>query len=361
MSHVLSNDILEYIGTILLREYDMKVYAVFSSTSKFLLRNQKKNVMITKMNWNQTFSELKLSLVLGRNTQDAQLKQQIENSLNTLIASKTTNKSQIVADHAKVLSDIQVELESYIRGMPKGNDKIRFTQIRDKLFSPNMFGIPKALQDSVDSKKAARRVTEIFNSFLKGVTYFSNETVFSLTEPVYHRLGSCPNKGNKNYECVHADNAKNAPEVEALEKCYTERLIYDHLWAELTQCQQDAGHLLWQLVTRDAYAKCFPERTIKVELEYNERRIDNSNVLVRSKVPLRLIVNISGPDYLRVDTYIKTWDDTLKVYDEDVICTRVFNGITYYKLATFTDAGVWFPPYTGGKKKRQARATKKII
>lgn len=63
--------------------------------------------------------------------------------------------------------------------------------------------------------------TDIFNDFIKGITWFHNEKVFNLKEPAYHRHGSCQERGKMN------DNCKER--AENIEKCYFERLIYNEL------------------------------------------------------------------------------------------------------------------------------------
>lgn len=323
-----------------------------------MYKNRYFNIAKTKTSMENQLHKLKHNLLQLRYSGNTQRKAALTTELSNAIklARQITNKQQVLQENIDIITDIRDELNNIIRlNWMTTSEKAEITHYRDVLFSPSCFGDAQTvLQHVYECNVTSRQITQIFNKFVKGISYFSHEQLSSNREPVYHRLGSCPPKGNLNYNCV---SARNPLHVEALEKCYIERLVYDSIWSELTNCQQDKSHLEWLINTRDAWQTCFPGKDMKITVDFNEKRfVNNTNVLFKDRIPIRLEVQVRGQGYERIDTYIRTWMTGINEYTDIVTCERLFNGVIHSKVSTYDDEGLWVPPYTGGKHKRNKKS-----
>jgi hypothetical protein len=223
---------------------------------------------------------------------------------------------------------------------------------RDRIFMSR-------LRDIVIVEKS-RKLTSLFNEFIKGITYFDNEQVYSVREPVYHRRGSCVARGNINKECDGL--ITNAETSQEIEKCYIERLIYDKMWSEILGMQQDEGHLNWISQTKNAYRTCFPNRDIEVELPEFPQDYRSFNDLNNSHqklvVPTQLIIRYYENGSLHsTETYTKTYNDVLNQYIYPVDCIKKIGQNIFIRSSNFDDNGHnWIA--VGGKTIRKKRKTK---
>jgi len=129
----------------------------------------------------------------------------------------------------------------------------------NKLFSILKISKPKSIFLKVPA--------QILAKFLKGITYFENES--NLREwPVYHRDESCGTKLENVYTKFGTEDKKHL-----LEKCYIERLIFDSIYQHILH-KQDKLELkkveqLWETF--------FPDKSIEVNIGYDD--FGNPNIL----------------------------------------------------------------------------------
>lgn len=230
------------------------------------------------------------------------------------IRSKLTNqvlKDQFINNHYDILSSIKFELEYLIKEphMQPNNDIIR---LRDRLYAD--------LLRIVHIQNEMRKVTTIFNEFLKGITYFNNQIPNS-GQPIYHRPAiSCPSRGNINEECI---NTNTAPmKSKNIRLCYIERLIYDELWSKMIFSPQDIRHIEWLNDT------CYKDQDIFVEVEMNEE----------NTMPISLKIF----DDNIIEHYEKILNPMNNTYDNIVYCYQYNeNNPPKYKENTFDSDGTW--------------------
>lgn len=181
------------------------------------------------------------------------------------------------------------------------------------------------------------RVTNIFKEFVKGITFFSTERVYSVFDPIYHRRGSCAPKNMKgNITCVRGEKDKAYREKsEAITKCYVERLIYDQLWTDLTNSQQDQAHLLWLDKTREDYLKCYKNFAIQIKIDYSTTVKDIPEELV-------IFVYKFGKLY-QTFKYIKKYYQYMNDYMEPFngYKTEAKNGKNYQKACFYLKQTKW--------------------
>ena len=82
-------------------------------------------------------------------------------------------------------------------------------------------------------KSTPLHVTDLFEMFIKGITYFSNES--SDVHPIYHRFYSCgPREDTHRLGNLVCTGTLGKTELNRrrnlIERCYIERLIFDKLW-----------------------------------------------------------------------------------------------------------------------------------
>ena len=189
-------------------------------------------------------------------------------------------------------------------------------------------------------------ITELFENFIKGITYFSNEV--SDARPIYHRLYSCgPHEDSHrtgNLVCTAGlDRKELARRRPLIERCYVERLIYDKLWTKealffpavgTQETSQDTGHMFRLDLTKKDFETCFPNTELSVQIDYDDnmpttlvlkKNIGNETTEIRYKKN----INITGYGH--------------RIYEDLVECRKeVKNGSNttrYFKMSTFDRAG----------------------
>lgn len=169
----------------------------------------------------------------------------------------------------------------------KYNNLIKIKYFLIKLKNPKA----RSLHDKIFTKilKMEKHVplgiTRIFEEFLKGITYFSNETEYIKQIPIYHRAASCGDSSadfiKKYLQCYKTNIPNNIKQKkEHIYKCYLERLIYDRMFQHsfmnnlnvhskhTTAIEQNKGHK-FQLTERARnFNSCFTGIKINIKIEY---------------------------------------------------------------------------------------------
>jgi hypothetical protein len=252
---------------------------------------------------------------------------QFKDIIRTSFISWSSKEKNLVIDtNYDILSAIKFELDYLIREphMRPNNDIIR---LRDRIYAD--------LLRQVEIENEMRKVTNIFNEFFKGITYFNGQ-IPNTGNPIYHRPNySCKSRGEQNEICIAANNStQNSRNNKKLKKdrirlCYIERLAYDELWSKLIFSAQNISHIDWLGNTKNAYQTCFGEdKEIFVEIEMN----DNNT--------LPLILKIYDDKIIEV--YEKTYNEMNKTYVNQVFCFQYDeNNIEKRKTNTFELNANW--------------------
>jgi len=168
-------------------------------------------------------------------------------------------------------------------------------------------------------------ITNVFEDFIKGITFFSDEIENTKRIPIYHRPASCGNSTEdfkkKYFECYNTD----IPEEIKLKKihiykCYLERLIYDDMFRTLSfhfpttlniqELKQNKGHLFQLSERAKNFNKCFLGENITIDMDYenNFPIILNINYMKDNKIVKKEI-------YMKT-TYIDEYSNTR--YEDDI-------------------------------------------
>ena len=149
---------------------------------------------------------------------------------------------------------------------------VRSRTVHDKIFTSTL---------KMD-KYISLGITQVFEDFVKGITYFSNELENKKKIPIYHRPASCGNSSEdfkKKYLQCYENNDELILKAkrEHISKCYLERLIYDkiflnsvlHFPAKLNnELKQNNGHI-FQIKEREKnFNECFLGLKIEIEIFY---------------------------------------------------------------------------------------------
>lgn len=203
-------------------------------------------------------------------------------------------------DAFNTLCRLKSELNHFISIQPK-TDRKHLIHARDLIFHSKL--------KNICTTDYRRTITKTFNTFMQGITYFQNQHVYNMNDPIYHRDGSCSQKHTMNHDCL-TKTLKNK-HSKYIETCYIERLVYDRLWTDISQTQQDKGHLDWLTNTKISYQSCFPNGNVEIDIEYDD-----------SFVPIQLVVTKYNHGKIKsVQTYRKHFDgDTVVCKNE----TRIF-------------------------------------
>jgi hypothetical protein len=245
-----------------------------------------------------------------------------------------------VKQNKDILISIKLLLNQLHSSTKNPSDKKSLLDVRNQTFN-------KCLDAYLNVAKT-NHVTEIFNQFVKGITYFHDQELHDKTKPgpAYHRINSCPAAKTPNVICKESTSSE---EKQSVETCYVERLIYDHIWTNMTSMPQNESHLLWLQDTEKAYSVCYPEHKIKLSIIYNDSHLTDDNVtrMQRDHVPTRLDLEFYvNANLKRHVVFVKEYGPT--GYDEYVSCfmTRYLLDNTvepeeYERKSTFEDPGTW--------------------
>ncbi len=180
-------------------------------------------------------------------------------------------------------------------------------------------------------------ITIVFENYIKGITYFSNEKENKNQIPIYHRASSCGNKKKDFRDLLKNSSINEETKKNHIKKCYLERLIYDDMYREMSfhfpaefknqELKQNKGHQ-HQLTERSKnYYNYYLDEKIKIEILY-----DNNFPIILT------IIYIKGTDIIKTERYLKTTyiDDYGNTqYSQNVYCTIIENGIETNKIQQF--------------------------
>lgn len=225
----------------------------------------------------------------------------------------------------------------------KYNDLIKIKYFLIKLKNPKA----RSLHDRIFTKtlKMGKHVplgiTRIFENFVKGITYFSNETEYINKIPIYHRAASCGDSSAdfiKKYLQCYPTNIPNdmKKKKEHIYKCYLERLIYDNMFQhsfennlnvyskEKTTIQQNEGHT-FQLTERARnFNSCFAGIKIDIKIEYKNNfpiilyisfYDKNSNILKTEIFKKILLYDAYGNGYYSDNIFVTINDGNETITD----------------------------------------------
>lgn len=253
-----------------------------------------------------------------------------------------TDINDFIINNYETLSTIKFQL-NYLLSEPdvrKNNGSL--IGFRDRLFGN--------LLKNISIENENRKVTKVFNEFIKGITYFDGEHLYNPHQPYYHRIASCPQEKNPNMKCKSTNNNSTVKDIsKQIEKCYLERLIYDHIWTHIMQSNQNIAHINWLDDTHKSFKTCFPDTDISVEIEYNS-----------NDIPVFLSIQKQSGENEIIETYEKPYDTQDQTYVYLVACYKVENDIVSRKLSSFTHNVDWETAMSGGTNtKRIAKNMRK--
>ena len=198
-----------------------------------------------------------------------------------------------------------------------------------------------------------RRVTLIFEQFIRGITLFDNEMKKPIAEIAYHRDASCGSrdldreqyKDTRSCKITHG-NPTLKVNKKLVYKCYLERLIYDEMYKQYTPSlfrslrrmgtkphDQDRGHRAMLEDVRKDFESCYPNTTLSVVIKYTTHNI-----------PYFLEITTQSKKYQQikeVDTYIRVEQENNDItryediYLETVNCEKHVRGMRLYKTQTY--------------------------
>lgn len=125
-------------------------------------------------------------------------------------------------------------------------------------------------------------ITQVFEDFIKGITYFSDELESKKKIPIYHRAASCGNSSEdfkRKYLQCYKDNNELTLKIkrEHIYKCYLERLIYDKIYLNSilhfpsglnNELKQNNGHIFQLKERAKDFNECFLGLNIEIEIFY---------------------------------------------------------------------------------------------
>jgi hypothetical protein len=207
----------------------------------------------------------------------------------------------------------------------------------------------KIFKNLLQYDELKRRVTLIFEQFIKGVTLFDNEMKDPVSEIVYHRDASCgpreldreQYKDTRSCKITHGNPAlkKNKKLVY---KCYLERLIYDEMYKQYTlffpdqwdqESYQDRGHRDMLDDVRKDFESCYPNTVLSIVIKYTIQNIPYCLEITKHSKKYQQIHEVET--YIRIEQEnkdIARYDD---MYLESVNCEKYVRGMRLYKMQTY--------------------------
>jgi hypothetical protein len=195
-----------------------------------------------------------------------------------------------------------------------------------------------------------KRVTHIFEQFIRGITMFENETTNINTKSIaYHRDRSCGSYDMTRAEYKSSRSCAITNDIATLKanrlliyKCYLERLVYDAIYKQYTlffpqewdqESSQDEGHRRMLDDVKKDFESCYPNTNLQIEVFYND---DNIPYMLRV---MKQTIRLGQP--IEYETYIKMVNDPRSVYKyedtylENVYCEKEISDAKLYKLQRY--------------------------
>ena len=186
-------------------------------------------------------------------------------------------------------------------------------------------------------------ITKVFEDFIKGITYFSDEVENKKQTPIYHRAASCGNSSEdfkKKYLQCYNDNNELTLELKRdhIYKCYLERLIYDKIYLDSIlhfpsglndELKQNEGHIFQIKERSKNFNECFLGLKIEIQLLYE------------LGIPSFLIIKYIKNDVIeKIEEYYKfVYIDSfgIKRYSDKTILRIINNDGTKKNISQFFD------------------------
>jgi hypothetical protein len=196
---------------------------------------------------------------------------------NLRAAAQDGTLEQVAVEHGKVLLHIRNEVELLLKEPNVRASNGPLIGFRDRVF--------EGLLPDIRPLQLRRRITQTFNEFVKGITYFQHQEAYAANQPVYHRHGACAPRGTDNHHCLPS-NTVNARRVKKadIETCWIERQIFDEIWTYL-HGTQDLSHLEWMSSTRRAYETCHPGVRASAHVAFDKETNLPVSVIIRKEYP----------------------------------------------------------------------------
>ena len=164
-------------------------------------------------------------------------------------------------------------------------------------------------------------ITHVFEDYIKGITYFSDELENKKKIPIYHRAASCGNSSEdfqkKYLQCYNTDIPEEIEKKkEHIFKCYLERLIYDDMFKNLTEqeLKQNKGHIFQLSERAKNFNKCFNNIELNINIKY------------KNNFPIILDINYLKNNFLfKKEMFMKT------TYIDDYGNTRYYEDV-FHKI-----------------------------
>ena len=192
---------------------------------------------------------------------------------------KIFNRQDFIDRNAGQLYRINSVLVGYFAKLFLNNQQIsHFISLHNIIFKSSLI----ILKPSTYFKSLA---TIIFNKFVKGITYFSNDDVPQ--NIVYHREQSCGSKtksvAEKFSEKISQSDLDKLRIKSIVRICYIERLIYDKIFFTVFHFQ-DPEHLIELRKMEIMYDKYFPFENIYVDdVHFTDEKVYPEKVTITTR------------------------------------------------------------------------------
>jgi hypothetical protein len=162
-------------------------------------------------------------------------------------------------------------------------------------------------------------ITRIFEEFIKGITYFSNELEHIHKIPIYHRAASCGNSSKDFIKKYLRCYETNAPEIiehkkNHIFKCYLERMIYDDMFIHSSMYYPTGNGIITTTSIQQNKGHSF---------QLNERARNFNSCFLGIKMNIKIIYEDNFPTILYI--YYRNQND-------EIIKTEKFEKILYFDI-----------------------------
>ena len=257
------------------------------------------------------YSDIKLNI----------LKHNVNEDINENVLSDLYNKLNIFYEKLNKIKNNNILLQGFIDN--------NYGEIKEvKLFLINRkTDKARSLHDEIFIKilkcnsYISLGITHVFEDYIKGITYFSDELENKKKIPIYHRAASCGNSSEdfqkKYLQCYNTDIPEEIEKKkEHIFKCYLERLIYDDMFKNLTEqeLKQNKGHIFQLSERAKNFNKCFNNIELNIDIKY------------KNNFPIILDINYLKNNFLfKKEMFMKT------TYIDDYGNTRYYEDV-FHKI-----------------------------
>lgn len=257
------------------------------------------------------YSDIKLNI----------LKNNVNEDINENVLSDLYNKLNIFYEKLNEIKNNNILLQGFI-----DNNYCKIKEV--KLFLINRkTDKARSLHDEIFIKILKCNsyiplgITHVFEDYIKGITYFSDELENKKKIPIYHRAASCGNSSEdfrkKYLQCYNTDIPEEMEKKkEHIFKCYLERLIYDNMFKNLTEqeLKQNKGHIFQLSERAKNFNKCFNNIELNIDIKY------------KNNFPIILDINYLKNNFLfKKEIFMKT------TYIDDYGNTRYYEDV-FHKI-----------------------------